>query len=167
MTLAACQGCRTGNGDAQSCPACRDLQPLGHTMSYAFWHAGAETLGTWLMLLFFATIGASAGSWNALLASKTIFVFILLQLSIHLLIVLGVGRACKLDMQVCAQLEMPRALRQAQQESCHANWSWQGGSISLLDVLLGVGDMQCCRSLHHSMHEVGMGCKFCGPHSRA
>lgn len=104
---------------------------LGQVQIDMLCHAGAENLGTWLMLLFFATIGASAGSWSALLASRTIFIFILLQLGIHLLVVLGVGRACKLDMQVCDQQDLPSTLRLKQQKPHHANrWQQQGATLA-------------------------------------
>lgn len=54
--------------------------------------AGAEALGGVLMGVFFATIGASAGSLEALAGSGWLLAFILLQLGVHLVFTLAVGR---------------------------------------------------------------------------
>ena len=55
------------------------------------------------MLLFFATIGAAAGSIGALLQTGWLFAFITIQLSVHLAITLGIGRLAGLPMQVMSR----------------------------------------------------------------
>ncbi|KAL4457787.1 hypothetical protein ABPG75_012652 [Micractinium tetrahymenae] len=60
---------------------------------------GAECLGGAAMMLFFATIGASAGSLQVLGGCGWLLVFIMLQLSIHLAICLAGGRLLHLPMQ--------------------------------------------------------------------
>ena len=48
--------------------------------------------GGTLMLLFFVTIGAAAGSPGSLLNCGWLAVFMSVQLAVHLLVVLGVGK---------------------------------------------------------------------------
>ena len=52
------------------------------------------------MLLFFVTIGAAAGSPRSILGCGWLAIFMVVQLAVHLGIVLGVGRAAGLPMQV-------------------------------------------------------------------
>ncbi len=52
------------------------------------------------MLLFFVTIGAAAGSPRSILGCGWLAIFMIVQLAVHLGIVLGVGRAAGLPMQV-------------------------------------------------------------------
>ncbi len=52
------------------------------------------------MLLFFVTIGAAAGSPRSILGCGWLAMFMIVQLAVHLGIVLGVGRAAGLPMQV-------------------------------------------------------------------
>lgn len=52
------------------------------------------------MLLFFVTIGAAAGSPRSILGCGWLAIFMVVQLAVHLGIVLGVGRAVGLPMQV-------------------------------------------------------------------
>ncbi|PSC71603.1 hypothetical protein C2E20_5130 [Micractinium conductrix] len=61
--------------------------------------AGAEAMGGAFMMLFFATIGASAGSLQALKGAGWLAAFILLQLSVHLSVCLAGGRLLRLPMQ--------------------------------------------------------------------
>lgn len=66
-------------------------------------NAGAEALGGALMLLFFATIGAGAGSLSALWSNGWLTAFIAIQLGVHLaVIVLGGYVIADLPMQVWA-----------------------------------------------------------------
>ena len=53
---------------------------------------GSQALGGALMLLFFATIGASAGELSALQSAPWLLAFITVQLLLHILIILLVGR---------------------------------------------------------------------------
>ncbi len=55
------------------------------------------------MMLFFATIGAAAGSVRALAGCGWLLAFILVQLGIHLAVCLAGGRLLKLPMQVRAE----------------------------------------------------------------
>ena len=63
-------------------------------------HAGAENLGGALMLLFFVTIGAAAGSPKSILGCGWLAGFMIVQLAVHLGVVLGIGKAAGLPMQV-------------------------------------------------------------------
>lgn len=51
------------------------------------------------MMVFFATIGAGAGSLQALRQSGWLLAFICVQLSVHLVVILGLGRALRLPMR--------------------------------------------------------------------
>ena len=59
------------------------------------------------MLLFFVTIGAAAGSPRSILGCGWLAIFMIVQLAVHLGIVLAVGRAAGLPMQV-KHLQHPR-----------------------------------------------------------
>lgn len=68
--------------------------------------AGAEALGGALMLLFFATIGAGAGSVTALRSTGWLTAFIGIQLGVHLaVIILGGYVLAGLPMQVSFRQE--------------------------------------------------------------
>lgn len=53
--------------------------------------AGAEALGGALMLLFFATIGAGAGSLTALRSTGWLTAFIAIQLGVHMAVIIFGG----------------------------------------------------------------------------
>ncbi len=59
---------------------------------------GADIIGTFLMQIFFAAIGASANIFVVLKYGPILFVFAGLILTIHILFLLGVGRLFKLDL---------------------------------------------------------------------
>lgn len=61
--------------------------------------AGAEALGSALMMLFFATIGAGAGSLQALSGCWWLLAFIAVQLGVHLAVCIGGGRLLRLPMR--------------------------------------------------------------------
>ncbi len=61
-------------------------------------------MGGALMLMFFVVIGAAAGSLSALATTGWLAAFILLQLAVHVLVVLGAGTALRLPMQVCCNI---------------------------------------------------------------
>ena len=61
--------------------------------------AGAETLGMYLMQIFFAVIGASANVQVVMSVGPVLFVFASVILSIHLAVLLGLGRLFKLDLR--------------------------------------------------------------------
>lgn len=60
---------------------------------------GSETMSGGLMLLFFSTVGASAGFQEALTAGGQILLFGIILLGTHLAIILGLGRLAKLPMK--------------------------------------------------------------------
>lgn len=59
---------------------------------------GADIIGTFLMQIFFAAIGASANIFIVLEYGPILFVFAALILTIHLLFLLGAGKIFKLDL---------------------------------------------------------------------
>jgi uncharacterized membrane protein len=59
---------------------------------------GAETAGAFLMQIFFAVIGASANVVVVMRVGPVLFVFAALILTIHLAVLLGVGRLLRLDL---------------------------------------------------------------------
>ena len=59
---------------------------------------GADIIGTFLMQIFFAAIGASANIFVMLKYGPILFVFAALILTIHLLFLLGAGKLFKLDL---------------------------------------------------------------------
>jgi uncharacterized membrane protein len=59
---------------------------------------GADIIGTFLMQIFFAAIGASANIFVVLEYGPVLFVFAALILAIHLLFLLGAGKLFKLDL---------------------------------------------------------------------
>jgi uncharacterized membrane protein len=60
--------------------------------------AGAQETGTLLMMVFFAVIGASANIGVVLREGPALFVFAGLILSVHLAVILGVGKLFRLDL---------------------------------------------------------------------
>lgn len=59
---------------------------------------GADIVGTFLMQIFFAAIGASANIFVVLEYGPILFVFAALILTVHLLFLLGAGKLFKLDL---------------------------------------------------------------------
>lgn len=60
--------------------------------------AGSEVIGTFLMQIFFAVIGASANVAMVMKVGPLLFVFAALILSVHLLFVLAAGALMRLDL---------------------------------------------------------------------
>jgi uncharacterized membrane protein len=60
--------------------------------------AGAEVVGTFLMQIFFAVIGASANVMTVMKVGPVLFVFAALILTIHLIFLLGAGWLLRLDL---------------------------------------------------------------------
>ena len=79
---------------------CQSCGGFVHLLKPKLQDAGAEVMGGALMLLFFVTIGAAAGSPRSLLGCGWLAMFMVVQLAVHLGIVLGVGKAAGLPMQV-------------------------------------------------------------------
>ncbi len=59
---------------------------------------GADVIGTWLMQVFFATIGASANIAMVLRVGPGLFLFAAVILLVHLVFLLAVGRVLRLDL---------------------------------------------------------------------
>lgn len=59
---------------------------------------GADIIGTFLMQIFFAAIGASANIFVVLKYGPILFIFAGLILTIHIIFLLGVGKLFKLDL---------------------------------------------------------------------
>ncbi len=60
--------------------------------------AGAATIGTFLMQIFFAVIGASANVVVVMRVGPVLFIFAALILTIHLFVLLVAGRLLRLDL---------------------------------------------------------------------
>jgi uncharacterized membrane protein len=60
--------------------------------------AGSEVIGTFLMQIFFAVIGASANVAMVMKVGPLLFVFAALILAVHLLFLLGAGALMRLDL---------------------------------------------------------------------
>ena len=60
---------------------------------------GPDLLGTWLMQLFFAVIGASANVWIVLKVGPSLFVFAGIILLVHLLFLLVAGKLLNLEIR--------------------------------------------------------------------
>ena len=59
---------------------------------------GAERYGVWLMQIFFATIGATANVARVLEYGPSLFFFIAIILSIHLLVILAIGKMANISL---------------------------------------------------------------------
>nr|AFK43461.1 unknown [Medicago truncatula] len=64
------------------------LIPAGHTVALV------------LMQVFFVVVGASGSTLNVIQTAPSIFMFALVQVTIHILIVLGLGKLFKLDLKL-------------------------------------------------------------------
>ncbi|KAK7270885.1 hypothetical protein RJT34_26384 [Clitoria ternatea] len=64
------------------------LVPAGHTVALV------------LMQVFFVVIGASGSIWNVMKTAPSIFMFALVQVTVHLLVVLGLGKLFKFDLKL-------------------------------------------------------------------
>lgn len=101
-------------------------------------HAGAEVLGGALMLLFFVTIGAAAGSPKAILGCGWLAGFMIVQLGVHLVVVLGIGKLAGLSMQVShAHWALPRSQRCLMKGACIDGRFMEGCSKLCLHVWPG------------------------------
>ncbi|XP_057445985.1 uncharacterized protein LOC130738098 isoform X1 [Lotus japonicus] len=64
------------------------LVPAGHTVALV------------LMQVFFVVVGASGSVWNVIKTAPSIFLFALVQVTVHLLLVLGLGKLFKFDLKL-------------------------------------------------------------------
>ncbi|CAA0831009.1 Protein of unknown function (DUF819 [Striga hermonthica] len=74
---------------ATSLPTCfRHLAPAGDAFALI------------LMQVFFAVLGANGSLWNVINTAPSIFLFALVQVSVHLVVVLGLGKLVRIDRKV-------------------------------------------------------------------
>lgn len=52
------------------------------------------------MQVFFAVIGASGSIWNVINNAPSIFIFALIQVTVHLLVILGFGKLFQLELKL-------------------------------------------------------------------
>ncbi|KAJ0658263.1 hypothetical protein HanLR1_Chr14g0555791 [Helianthus annuus] len=53
-----------------------------------------------LIQVFFAVLGASGSIWNVMRVAPSIFIFAFIQVTVHLVVILGLGKLLKLDLKV-------------------------------------------------------------------
>ncbi|KAL1824085.1 hypothetical protein ACET3Z_010863 [Daucus carota] len=59
-----------------------------------------EAMAMILMQVFFTVVGASGSIWNVINIAPSIFLFALIQVSVHLAVILGVGKLLRLDLKL-------------------------------------------------------------------
>ncbi|KAK7273736.1 hypothetical protein RIF29_14799 [Crotalaria pallida] len=59
-----------------------------------------HTVALILLQVFFVVVGASGSIWNVINTAPSIFMFALVQITIHLVLVLGLGKLLKLDLKL-------------------------------------------------------------------
>ncbi|XP_065869384.1 uncharacterized protein [Euphorbia lathyris] len=59
-----------------------------------------DTISMVLMQVFFAVLGASGSIWNVIKMAPSIFLFALIQVSVHLVVILGLGKLVGLDLRL-------------------------------------------------------------------
>ncbi|KAL8139732.1 hypothetical protein V2J09_005753 [Rumex salicifolius] len=67
---------------------------------FSFLAPSAESISLVLMQIFFAVIGASGSIWNVMNTAPSIFVFAFVQVTVHLVVALGLGRFFGLDLKL-------------------------------------------------------------------
>lgn len=50
--------------------------------------------------VFFAVVGASGSIWNVIITAPSIFMFALVQVTVHLVVILGLGKLFRLDLKL-------------------------------------------------------------------
>ncbi|KAM7252233.1 hypothetical protein ACFE04_024116 [Oxalis oulophora] len=59
-----------------------------------------ELIALALMQVFFAVVGASGNIWNVINTAPSIFLFALVQVTVHLVVILGLGKLFRLDLKL-------------------------------------------------------------------
>ncbi|XP_010255250.1 PREDICTED: uncharacterized protein LOC104595990 [Nelumbo nucifera] len=59
-----------------------------------------EAVALILMQVFFAVVGANGSIWNVINTAPSVFMFALLQITIHLAVILGVGKLLRFDQKL-------------------------------------------------------------------
>ncbi|KAK7283618.1 hypothetical protein RIF29_13258 [Crotalaria pallida] len=62
--------------------------------------SAGHTVALILLQVFFVVVGASGSIWNVINTAPSIFMFALVQITIHLVLVLGLGKLLKLDLKL-------------------------------------------------------------------
>lgn len=60
----------------------------------------ADAIAVVLMQVFFAVVGAGGSIWNVINTAPSIFVFALVQVTVHLIVILGLGKLFCLDLKL-------------------------------------------------------------------
>ncbi|KAG6656084.1 hypothetical protein CIPAW_05G263100 [Carya illinoinensis] len=55
---------------------------------------------SYLTKVFFAVVGASGSIWNVIITAPSIFMFALVQVTVHLVVILGLGKLFRLDLKL-------------------------------------------------------------------
>lgn len=66
---------------------------------FAYLAPAGDTVALLLMQVFFAVIGASGSIWNVINTAPSIFMFALVQVTVHLAVVLGLGKLFRFDLK--------------------------------------------------------------------
>lgn len=67
---------------------------------FAYLAPSGDTIAVILMQVFFAVLGASGSIWNVMMTAPSIFVFALVQVTVHLALVLGLGKLFHFDLKL-------------------------------------------------------------------
>ncbi|KAH7538091.1 hypothetical protein FEM48_Zijuj03G0162400 [Ziziphus jujuba var. spinosa] len=67
---------------------------------FAYLAPSGEAVALILMQIFFAVIGASGSIWSVLKTAPSIFVFALIQIAVHLVVILGLGKLFRFDLKL-------------------------------------------------------------------
>uniref|UniRef100_A0A2P2N2H2 Membrane protein YjcL n=1 Tax=Rhizophora mucronata TaxID=61149 RepID=A0A2P2N2H2_RHIMU len=59
-----------------------------------------EAMALILMQVFFTVVGASGNIWNVISTAPSIFMFALIQITIHLAVILGLGKLLRIDLKL-------------------------------------------------------------------
>lgn len=67
---------------------------------FGFLAPAGETIALVLMQVFFAAVGASGSIWNVINTAPCIFMFALIQVTVHLAVILGLGKLFRFDLRL-------------------------------------------------------------------
>ncbi|KAL4595076.1 hypothetical protein ACB092_12G065800 [Castanea dentata] len=67
---------------------------------FGFLAPAGETIALVLMQIFFAAVGASGSIWNVINTAPSIFMFALVQVTVHLAVILGLGKLFHFDLKL-------------------------------------------------------------------
>ncbi|KAL9225334.1 hypothetical protein vseg_001275 [Gypsophila vaccaria] len=67
---------------------------------FSYLAPSGDVISLILMQVFFAVIGASGSVWNVINTAPSIFLFALIQVTVHLAIILGVGKLLQIELKL-------------------------------------------------------------------